>query len=361
MTEASVRKFGARLPGVLDRNCKIIDGNERSEVYADVGLTDVQIIKADPSKPLYVQYDDLDLSDPHNPARELQVALHRSAVTSFAEDGDALVSALEQGLDVSAWYRQDELDAIIDALNQPMFEGDEDGDSAGESEPEPLPLERGDVPDAVWPTDNDWGVPVLDVNMQADAVDLPVQEWGASGRKAKMNGTYHFYVDDYRFEALWLDPSPIVNSGCVNVVEPNYSTNVQMPRAVVLWFTYRKRWLARWWQSKGVRIFVDLDVNPLLTDLNLMGVPKGWKSYACYMRQSDHFDEELDHFLDVAKKHRGGDDVLLLVVGGNQTVQEMCKTRPQCVWVPSFDQRFFQKKLYRNVKTGDYKKAGKDG
>ena len=355
MTEASVRKFGARLPGVLDRNRKIIDGNERSEVYADVGLTDVQIIKADPSKPLFVQYDDLDLSDPANPARELQVALHRSAVTSFSEDVDALADALEQGLDVSAWYRQDELDAIIDALNQPMFEGDDD--SAGEdSEPEPLPLARGDVPDAVWPTDNDWGVPVLDINMQADAVDLPVQEWGASGRKAKMNGTYHFYVDDYRFEALWLDPSPIVNSGCVNVVEPNYSTNVQMPRAVVLWFTYRKRWLARWWQSRGVRIFVDLDVNPLLTDLNLMGVPRGWKSYACYMRQSDHYDEELDHFLDVAKAHRGGDDVLLLVVGGNQTVQEMCKTRPQCVWVPSFDQRFFQKKLYRNVKTGDYKK-----
>ncbi len=353
MTETSVRKFGSRLPGVVDRHGVIIDGNERSEVYAEVGLTDVQIVKADPSRPLFVQYDDLDLSDPANPARELQVALHRSAVTSFKEDPDALVSALEQGLDVSDWYQTAEIDAIVDAMNAPLFDGDGD-DVAGESEPEPE-LERGDVPDAVWPTDNDWGVPVLDINMQADAVDLPVQEWGASGRKAKMNGTYHFYVDDYRFEALWLDPSPIVNSGCVNVVEPNYSTNVQMPRAVVLWFTYRKRWLARWWQSKGVRVFVDLDVNPLLTDINLMGVPKGWKAYACYMRQSDHYDEELDHFLNIAKAHRGGDDVLLLVIGGNTNVQEMCKARPQCVWLPSFDQRYFQKKLYRNVKTGDYK------
>jgi hypothetical protein len=68
MTETSVRKFGSRLPGVLDRNRKIIDGNERSEVYAEVGLTDVQIVKGDPSRPLFVQYDDLDLSDPNNPA-----------------------------------------------------------------------------------------------------------------------------------------------------------------------------------------------------------------------------------------------------------------------------------------------------
>lgn len=83
MTETSVRKFGSRLAGVVDRHGVIVDGNERSEVYAEVGLNDVQIVKGDPSKPLFVQYDDLDLSDPDNPARELQVALHRSAVTSF--------------------------------------------------------------------------------------------------------------------------------------------------------------------------------------------------------------------------------------------------------------------------------------
>ena len=65
------------------------------------------------------------------------------------------------------------------------------------------------VPDAVWPTDNDWGVPLLDINLQAKAVDLPFKGWGSIKRKARMQGTWHFYTEDYRFEALWRDPSPV--------------------------------------------------------------------------------------------------------------------------------------------------------
>lgn len=113
MTEQSVRKFGARLAGVVDKHGVIIDGNERSEVYADVGLEDVVIIDADPTKPVFLRYGDLDLADPTNPARELQVALHRSAVESFAEDADALAAHLANGLDLSDWYMPDELDALI--------------------------------------------------------------------------------------------------------------------------------------------------------------------------------------------------------------------------------------------------------
>lgn len=330
MTEASVRKFGARLPGVLDRNRKIIDGNERSEVYADVGLTDVQIIKADPSKPLFVQYDDLDLSDPANPARELQVALHRSAVTSFSEDVDALADALEQGLDVSAWYRQDELDAIIDALNQPMFEGDDD--SAGEdSEPEPLPLARGDVPDAVWPTDNDWGVPLLDINMQALAFDQPYAIWGAGGRKARMNGTWLFYTEDYRYTALWADPSPVLNTGAINAVEPNFSVYRNMPAAVALWQVYRKRWIARWWQSFGLRIFVDLNVASNHYGLNALGIPQGWRAFAT-RGYTDRLDELHQEHEQACKFAGEGVTPLFLVVGGGKAVKAECM-RNGWLWV----------------------------
>jgi len=214
-----------------------------------------------------------------------------------------------------------------------------------------LPSERShltpsDVPDALWPTDNEWGIPVLDPTMQADAVDLPVNVWGAQGRKTRLtNSTLHFYTDDLRFEALWQDPTPVVNAAPVNVVEPNFSTNIQMPRALVLWHTYRKRWMSRYWQSFGIRVFVDLDVHPELQDINLRGVPRGWRSYACYMRQSDHRPEELDRFLCIAQHRAQSESVLLLVVGGGPEVQALCQQRWQCVWVPSFDQAF-----YRNVK-----------
>jgi hypothetical protein len=63
------------------------------------------------------------------------------------------------------------------------------------------------------------------------------------------------------------------------------------------------------------------------------------------MRQSDHQDNELDVFCQTARDKRGGDDYLLLVVGGNERVQAMAKQRSQVVWVPAFEQRF-----YRNYK-----------
>lgn len=321
MTEASVRKFGARLPGVVDRNGVIIDGNERSEVYADVGLEDVQIIKADPSKPLFVQYDDLDLSDPANPARELQVALHRSAVTSFREDGDALLSALESGLDVSAWYHQEELDALIDALNTPLF--DEGDDVAGNGEPEAADLERADVPDAVWPTDNDWGVPLLDLNMQALAFDQPAAIWGAGGRKARMNGTWLFYTEDYRYEALWADPSPVLNTGAIAAVEPNFSVYRNMPAAVGLWQVYRKRWIARWWQSHGLRVWVDLNVASNHYELNALGIPQGWRAFATrgYSERLDELHLEYGQACQFAGE---GVTPLFLVVGGGKAVKAEC-------------------------------------
>ena len=95
---------------------------------------------------------------------------------------------------------------------------------------------------------------------QADAVDFPVTQWGTIGANRPMPGTWSFYVDDHRFGALWRDPSPVLRAGAVNVVEPNFSTHDQHPRAYVLWQVYRKRWLARWWQTKGLRVFVDLNV-----------------------------------------------------------------------------------------------------
>ena len=327
MTEASVRKFGARLAGVLDRNGRIIDGNERHEVYGEVGLEDVQIIKGDPSRPLFVQYDDLDLADPANPARELQVALHRSAVTSFAEDVDNLAAALAEGLDVSSWYHNSELDTLLDALNTPMF----DDAAGGDTEGEPEPLDRANVPDAVWPTDNDWGVPMLDPNMQALAFDQPALVWGATSRKSKMRGTWLFYTEDYRYEALWYDPSPVVNTGAVSAVEPNFSVYRNMPAAVALWQVYRKRWIARWWQSQGLRIIVDLNVARNHYELNALGIPAGWRSFAT-RGYSDRLDELHLEYGQACRFAGEGVTPLFVVYGGGREVKAECQ-RNGWLWV----------------------------
>lgn len=341
MTEQSVRKFGARLAGVVDKHGVIIDGNERSEVYADVGLEDVVIIDADPTKPVFLRYGDLDLADPTNPARELQVALHRSAVESFAEDADALAAHLANGLDLSDWYMPDELDALIadiapiDVAGIDDSTGDETGKDA-ENKYQRI-YSRWDVPDALWPSDNDFGIPLLDINMQALSIDQPCATWGVIERTARMNGTWLFYTEDYRYEAIWTDPSGVVNTGCVNAAEPNFSCYSNMPPAVAMWQIYRKRWIARWWQSMGVRVIVDLNVAPVHYASNRMGIPAGWRTFATrgYSNRLDECHAEYQQACEIA-----GDGVtpLFVVYGGGQAVKNECKVNGW-LWIPEAQDR----------------------
>ena len=193
------------------------------------------------------------------------------------------------------------------------------------------PVTRYDVPDAFWPSDNEDGIPVLDPNMQAISVDAPIAKWGYYGRN-KQVGTYHFYTEDYKFEALWKDPSGLLNSGAVNAVEPNFSTNIQMPRALAIYQVFRKRWIARWWQSKGVRIFVDLNIERPFLEMNMLGVPKGWTAY--FTRSIESFGlEDLDVQYQLAVEWADGKTPLFVVYGGGQPTRKLCLERGW-LWIP---------------------------
>lgn len=187
------------------------------------------------------------------------------------------------------------------------------------------PITSADIPDAMFPSNNEWGVPLLDITMQAKAINLPIERWGRlprHGGKRTMGGTWHFYTDDYKFTALWKDPSPIINSGCVNIVEPNLSTNPTMPRAEVLHRIYRKRWLARLWQTYGIRTFVDLCIDHAHADLALLGVPYGWGAYATRAYGGMLHELMLDYQL--ANQRSGNTPLLFLVLGGGNEAKAMC-------------------------------------
>jgi len=181
-------------------------------------------------------------------------------------------------------------------------------------------LTRYDVPDALWPSDNVHDVPTLLLSGQADAVCLPVMLWGAANRKTQMRGTWLFYTDDYRFETLWKNPAPVVNTGCTAAVEPNFSVGPQTPQTIALYNIYRKRWIARWWQSHGVRIFVDMNVDvEWFKDIMLLGVPRGWKAYATrgYTQRMHKTVEEYE----LACEHADSNEILFLVYGGGKAVK----------------------------------------
>jgi len=176
-----------------------------------------------------------------------------------------------------------------------------------------------------FPSDNEFGIPLLDANMQADNIPYPHLTYGFAARRKVMAGLWLFYTDDYRFEALWGEPHNLLYSAPKAAVECNFSVFNTTPKAVALYQIYRKRWLARYWQSKGVRIFVDLNVPDPHFHLNLLGVPKGWRAYAT--RGYSHELRGMNEEYELACEHAGTRDLLYVCYGGGAKVKEHATKR----------------------------------
>lgn len=185
-----------------------------------------------------------------------------------------------------------------------------------------LPVE---APDIIFPSDNDWGIPSLLPQGNLSGLPMPCERWGRFARGSFNGGTLHFYTDDARFETIWKTPEKIVLSKCKAITEPNVSTGKSTPKSLALWGIYRKRWISRWCQQYGIFVFVDLNVEPEFADINMLGVPRGWKHYAT--RGYDTRIELLDADFDLATKHAEGNDILFVVVGGGKATRAKCIER----------------------------------
>jgi hypothetical protein len=306
----ALHEVGAARSIVIDENGVILAGNGVVEAAADAGIERVQVVDADGETIIAVRRTGL------TDKQKTRLALFDNRAAELAEwDAETIAADLEAGVELGDLFDGDELDKILGAANPEDDEGET---------PEP---EYDYVPNARFPTDNVWDVPTLDAKLQALQVELPFQTWGskAGGRKRQMNGTYHFYTDDLRFEALWTDPMPVVLSGCHAAVEPNFTVSLESPRAFVLWNVYRKRWMARYWQTEGVRVFVDLNVPAEYADLTFLGVPKEWRAYIT-RGYSDRTEATVNEWR-AACEHHGDEDIFFTVYGGGKAVKQMCSER----------------------------------
>lgn len=314
--ERSMNDVGAARSIVIDEDGVILAGNATTEAAAQAGITRVRVVEADGNEIIAVQRRGL------TPEQKIKLALADNRANELSDWEPDVLAGLAAEVDVSGLFREDELAELA----MPM---DNTGGIATDEAESDIP---DGAPDALFPSDNEWGIPTLKLTMQARSVDLPVERWGRNSRhNAKMPGTFHFYTDDYKFAALWADPLPIITSGCQNIIEPNFSTGEQMPAAVALWGIYRKRWMARWWQEYGVRVFVDLNVEPRFAQLNLLGVPKGWRAYAT--RAYDERFDLVEHDFALASANAETDDLLFLVMGGGEKARALCGARGW-VWIP---------------------------
>jgi len=175
-------------------------------------------------------------------------------------------------------------------------------------------------------SDNEWGIPTLDLNYQCTKEHAVIERWGRLSRhNTRMPGMWHFYTDDYKFSALWKDPDVVVRTGCSASIEPNYTTSFSHPKAEVLYNIWRKRWLARYWQTKGINTVVDLNVEIPFWELNFLGVPKGWSSYAT--RWYANFND-VDLQYKRAQEHAEREDITFFVFATKvKDVEDVCKEK----------------------------------
>lgn len=201
--------------------------------------------------------------------------------------------------------------------------------------------------DASYPSDNDAEIPNLRMDMMANECTKPFCAWGEQKRTFNMcyQGVLHFYVDDYRFNSLYEHPEKILAMHPKNIVEPNFSLFADTPVAFGLQAIYKKRWIARCMQERGIKVFVDLNVNAKFYKLNMLGVPMGWRAF-CTRGYSDRLNN-LEYEYSIAKAWANGEEPLFVIYGGGNG----CKVFAQqhnCIYITPLAT---QKKKIEAIKT----------
>lgn len=257
------------------------------------------------------------------------IALNRTTRLGY-DDPEALLDLLSkiEPLDPHVFratgYSKEDMDDIIALREIELPDIEEEKERPGQ----PPPFMD------VFDSDNEWGIPVLSLDWGASGVVEPVQKWGVIGRTQAMEGTYHFYTDDYKFSGLVDHPEKLLQTGCQVACEINTSTFEGMPLAVFLGELYVKRWLSAFWAKNDVKIFVDLNVESEFFEWNLIGVPEGWRAYSTRFLEGEY--EFVDTCYQLACQHAGTDDILFLVIGGRQKAIDYCKEK-QWLHIPEYN------------------------
>lgn len=286
---------------LISADNEIIAGNGVTEAAMRAGINKVRVIETDGSEVIAVKRRDIRSGTKE--FYDMALADNGIAKQNLVLDPDIVETICEQ-------YEINPAEVGIE-LAEP---------GADKEEPEPKSVW---VPDCIFPSNNPFDIPTLLMHEKPVYVEMPFRGWGVEARSKQGVGTYHFYVDDYRFDALWDDPSKIINSGVSAIVEPNTSLYETTPISYGIFQIYRKRWLARFLQDYNISVFVDLNVTEKFMAYNLMGVPEGYNAF--FTRGYDSRIVALSEELEAARRVSGLDNPNLVVYGGSKKVKSFCE------------------------------------
>lgn len=126
MLTDSLKDYGAGRSLLADKDGKLIAGNKTALRAADIGIEDVIIVETDGSQLVVVQRTDVDLNSQQG--RAMAIADNRVAEVDLEWDAERLKQLIDEGIPVSDFFPQDELDQILAAVAA------NEGESTGFSE-----------------------------------------------------------------------------------------------------------------------------------------------------------------------------------------------------------------------------------
>ena len=78
----------------------------------------------------------------------------------------------------------------------------------------------------------------------------------AQSVKNPENKAIHFFLDDYQFTRVWMNPDryiPLLQQ-FKYVLTPDFSLYMDFPKAMQIYNHYRKHWLGAYWQMHGINV-----------------------------------------------------------------------------------------------------------
>jgi len=323
LLEKSIGDYGLARGIVATKGMQVIAGNQTLQTARELGYKKIIIVPTTGDTLVVTQRMDIeDEADPQ--AAGIALADNRAGDESKEYNLDVLAELPQELL--QDYFSTAQLDeyfppAADETAPAPMFSGELDL----------MDMDSVRVPNALFASNNDFDIPTLDPELYPRHLELPVMPYGAYKRNTRFSATLCFYTEDYRFEALWKSPQNLLSVGPHAVIEPNFSCYPQTPRALVLWQIYRKRWMARYWQSMGIPVIADLNVAPEWYEDNALGIPPGFGAFATrgYSDKLEFIDIEYEQ----AKRICGQDPTIFLVYGGGKAVKAHCQAKGY-MWTP---------------------------
>lgn len=248
----SIREFGMNDPiGIWGKDNIIVEGHGRYLACKKLGMTEVPCIRLD------------NLTDEQRKAYTL--AHNKVAESEF--DWDMIELELE--------------DINID-MGQFGFEfvDEEEEHKEEQSKTQKRVANILNLEIAQFPGVGKYDIPPLEL-----VYSIPdITEWIGfnyvlSDKAPSKNKGVHFFIDDYQFIRIWNNPDAYVKklSEYGAVIAPDFSPYGDMPLATQIFNHYRKHWVAKYLQERGVNIIpcIRASTDERSLEFYLEGEPKG--------------------------------------------------------------------------------------